>query len=104
MLKFKILICALIGLFLFAPSVSAQTGGVKGKVRDTRGGGIANAQVEVRKDGKVVKSAKSNAKGEFQIAGLKQGVYNVSFDADGYSTGVLYNVEVKTASRSGADG
>lgn len=99
MLKYKILISAFIGLFLFAPSVSAQTGGVKGKVRDTRGGGIANAQVEVRQDGKVVKSANSNTKGEFQIVGLKKGIYNLSFDANGYSTGVLYNVEVKSGVR-----
>ncbi len=99
MLKYLKFPAILVGLFLLAPSVFAQSGGLKGKVRDQRGGGIANAQVEARQDGKVVKSANSNSKGEFQIAGLKQGVYNVTFDADGYSTGVLYGVEVKNGTR-----
>lgn len=99
MIKYLKAPAILVGLILFASSVFAQSGGVKGKIRDQRGGGIANAQVEVRQDGKVIKSANSNSKGEFQIAGLKQGVYNVTFDADGYSTGVLYGVEVKNRTR-----
>lgn len=95
-LKFPVIFVSFI---LLASSTFAQSGGIKGKVRDQRGKGIAGAQVEVRKDGNVVKSANSNAKGEFQIVGLKQGVYNVSFDADGYSTGVLHGVEVKNGTR-----
>lgn len=99
MLKYLKFPAILVGLILLATSGFAQSGGIKGKVRDQRGKGIANAQVEVRRDSKVVKSANSNAKGEFQISGLKQGVYNISFDADGYSTGVLHGVEVKDGTR-----
>lgn len=99
MFKYLKIPAILVALTLFASSVFAQSGSVKGKVRDQRGGGIANAQVEVRQEGKVVKSANSNSKGEFRITGLRQGVYNVTFDADGYSTGVLYGVEVKNGTR-----
>ena len=99
MLKYLRFPSFLVGILLLSAAVFAQSGGVKGKVRDQRGKGIANAQVEVRKDGNVIKSTNSNAKGEFQIVGIKEGVFNISFDADGYSTGVLYGVEVKNGMR-----
>lgn len=75
-------------------SISAQTG-IKGKVRTNRGDGIAGAQIIVRKDGKDLTKATANRAGEFQIVGLESGKYNIVFDAQGYSSGVLYNVEVK---------
>ncbi|MEJ7846869.1 MAG: carboxypeptidase-like regulatory domain-containing protein [Pyrinomonadaceae bacterium] len=76
-------------------SVFAQTGGLKGKVRNNSGDGIANAAVIVRREDKNIKSAKSDAKGNFLIEGLASGKYTVVFDAKGYSSGILYNVEVK---------
>ena len=79
---------------LLASSIFAQ-GGVKGKVRTNGGDGIANAAVIIRQDNKDIKSAKSDAKGNFVINGLASGKYTVVFDAKGYSSGVLYNVEVK---------
>lgn len=79
---------------LFAGAALAQ-GGVKGKVRNNRGDGIPNASVVVRKDGKDVKSATADRKGEFVISGLDAGIYNIVFDADGYGSGIKYNVEVK---------
>lgn len=86
-------------LFIFAVQANAQTGGVKGKVRDRSDRGIAGAVVEVRQNNEVVKSARANSKGEFVISGLKSGKYNVAFDADGYSTGVLFAVEVRDGIR-----
>lgn len=77
------------------PSVFGQ-GGVKGKVRGPNGSGVPNAEVVVRKDGKDIKTAKADAKGEFQISGLSPGQYNVSFDADGYALGILYDVKVES--------
>ncbi len=88
----------LLGLILSFSTVvvSAQeTGGVKGKVRTTKGEGIASATVTARLQGEDVKSATSDAKGNFVLEGLKAGNYNLVFSKSGYSSGVLYNVEVK---------
>lgn len=85
----------LLSVFCLVPSVMAQAGGLKGKVRTNSGDGIANAAVIIRQDNKDIKSAKSDAKGNFVINGLASGKYTVVFDAKGYSSGILYNVEVK---------
>jgi len=83
-------------LLLAAFSAYAQSsGGVKGKVRTTNGGGIAGATVTARQKGNDIKTATANAKGEFLLDGLDSGLYNLVFDANGYSSGVLYNIEVK---------
>ena len=87
-------------LFLFSTFLAlaavtfAQSGGVKGKVRATNGKGISRAAISVLLDGKEIKSATTNSKGEFAIAGLAKGKYNILFDADGYSSGTLHAVEV----------
>ena len=75
--------------------VSAQTGGLKGKIRTSKGDGIANVVVTARRDGKEVKTAKSDGKGNFTIQGLEAGDYNLIFDGKGYSSALLQNVEVK---------
>ena len=76
--------------------VAAQdTGGVKGKVRTTKGEGIASATIIARQQGEDIKTATSDAKGNFVLEGLKAGNYNLVFSKSGYSSGVLYNVEVK---------
>ena len=77
-----------------AIGVAQSTGGVKGKVRTTRGNGIASATVTARQKGVDVKSVKANSNGEFVLAGLSSGRYNLVFEAPGYSSGVLYSVEV----------
>src|SRR6476659_5231382 len=87
------ILCALV---LFTMSVSAQTsGGVKGKVRDWSGNGVAEISVSARQKGEDVKSVRSGKDGNFLIDGLAPGTYNIAFDGEGYSTGVLYNVEIK---------
>ncbi|MGI8812212.1 MAG: carboxypeptidase regulatory-like domain-containing protein [Pyrinomonadaceae bacterium] len=87
---------SLIAIASLAIAGQAQTGGIKGKVRANTGQSISGATVTVRKDGKDVRSATSDSKGMFSINGLESANYNVVFDAGGYSTGVLYNVEVKS--------
>lgn len=72
-----------------------STGGVKGKVRTSNGSGISGATVTARQKGSDIKSVTANGKGEFVLEGLESGLYNLVFDANGYSTGVLYNVEIK---------
>lgn len=82
-------------LLFLVVSGFAQTGGLKGKVRTNSGDGIANAAIIVRREDKDIKAAKSDAKGNFLIEGLASGKYTLVFDAKGYSSGILYNVDVK---------
>ena len=78
----------------------AQTSGgggvVKGRLRTNKGSDIAGATVTARLKGEDVKSVKTDAKGAFVLDGLEAGIYNITFEKNGYSTGVRYNVEVKT--------
>ena len=92
-LLFTIAVFVTLGYALPA-AANAQTG-IKGKIRDSKGIGIAGASVEARQDGKVVRSTKSDPKGNFSL-NLESGTYNIAFDASGYSTGILYKVEVRT--------
>lgn len=69
--------------------------GLRGKVRMADGDGIAGATVTARQKGEDVKSAQSDSKGEFVLDGLEPGLYNLVFEKNGYSSGVLYNIEVK---------
>jgi hypothetical protein len=87
---------ALIGLvvMLSAAAFGQSSGGVKGKVRTTRGNGVPNATITARQKGVDVKSTKADSNGDFTLAGLDPGRYNLVFEANGYSSGVLYNVEV----------
>jgi hypothetical protein len=84
----------LLSALCFLPSVYAQ-GGVKGKVRATNGNSIANASITARLDGKDVKTVHSDSKGSFVLDGLRNGTYNIVFDAEGYAAGVKFGVEVK---------
>jgi len=79
-----------------AVSAFAQTsGGVKGKIRDWNGNGLSGVSVSARQKGEDVKSVRSGKDGNFVLDGLTPGTYNIAFDGEGYSTGLLYNVEVK---------
>lgn len=82
-------------IFLLPSAFAQSTGGVKGKVRTSNGTGIAGATVTARQKGSDIKTSTANSKGEFVLDGLDSGLYNLVFDADGYSSGVLYNVEIK---------
>jgi hypothetical protein len=95
---------ALLALLLLALGASAAfaqegtTGGVKGKVRNSKGGALAGATITARLKGKDVKTSTSDAKGNFELTGLEPGVYNFVFEKSGYGAGVKYNVEVKSGS------
>ena len=91
----RIAVFLLISAVCLLPSALAQTGGLKGKVRTNGGQVIPNARVTVRRDGKDLTSSKADANGLFRIEGLESGNYNLVVDADGYTSGILYNVEVK---------
>jgi hypothetical protein len=94
-LTFNKLTASLTFLIALAIAVAAQSiGGVKGKVRTTKGTGIAGATVTARKKGVDIKTAKANSSGEFLLDSLETGRYNLVFEAPGFSSGVLYNVEI----------
>jgi hypothetical protein len=93
MIKRNITIFFLLSTFCLLPSVFAQ-GGLKGKVRNNKGNGIAGAAVTARLSGKDVKTVHSDSKGNFTMEGLRAGTYNIAFDADGYATGVKFGVEI----------
>ena len=84
-------ILAFSGIFVFAQ----ETGALKGKVRATNGDGISGATISARQNGKDIKTVISDSKGRFEMENLKTGIYNLVFDKNGYSTGVMHNVEVK---------
>lgn len=89
----------LLALLAFAAlAVSAQTGGVKGKVRNMKGSAVEGATITARLKGQDVKSVKSDSKGNFQLTGLEPGVYNFVFEKSGYGAGVKYSVEIKSGS------
>ncbi len=84
----------LLSAFCLVPTVFAQ-GGIKGKVRNNKGGSIAGATVTARSNGQDIKTVRSDSKGTFLLEGLKAGTYNVVFDADGYASGVKFGVEIR---------
>lgn len=94
MTKRNIFIFILLSAVCLVPAAFGQ-GGVKGKVRNNKGGTIAGATVTARLNGQDVKTVRSDSKGMFTMQGLESGTYNIVFDADGYATGVKYGVEVK---------
>ncbi len=91
------LLLFLLSAFCMMPSVLAQ-GGVKGKVRNNKGGAIAGATVTARMGGRDVKTVRADSKGSFTLEGLDEGTYNIVFDADGYATGVKFAVQIKDGS------
>lgn len=99
--SFRTVAFLLLSAICLLPTVFAQ-GGVKGKVRSPNGKGIPNAAITVRQDGKDIKTGSSDAKGEFAI-NLAKGKYNITFDASGYSMGVLHGVEVGSKFRDLGD-
>ena len=83
-------------LALLSVSAFGQgSGNVKGKVRTKKGDGIEAVTITARKDGNDIKSTTTDEKGQFRINGLSPGLYNLVFEKDGYSGGVLYDVVIK---------
>jgi hypothetical protein len=91
----KLQIAVALVLAFAAVAAAQDTGGAKGKVRNLQDVGIADATISARQKGVDLKTVKSDAKGNFQIDGLEPGIYNLAFEARGYSAAVQYNVEIK---------
>lgn len=91
----KIVLLILILAISVSVALAQETGGVKGKVRTTKGEGIAGVGITARQSNEDIKSATSDNKGNFELVGLKAGLYNLVFSKTGYSSGLMYNIEVK---------
>ncbi|HXH70510.1 MAG TPA: carboxypeptidase-like regulatory domain-containing protein [Pyrinomonadaceae bacterium] len=85
----------LISAFSSAIAFSQDTGGIKGKVRTTRGNAISGVTITARQNGEDVKSVASDGGGKFVLENLKTGIYNIVFTKNGYSSGLKYDVEVR---------
>ena len=74
--------------FVLAPSASAQTGMIKGKVTDAEGKPVQGAQIVIEfADGVTRKfEVKSDRRGEFIQIGLQTGSYKVTATADKLGT------------------
>jgi len=80
-------------LALMSASTFAQSlGNVKGRVSSVSGKRLANVTVTARQDGKNLKATKTGRAGKFRLNGLRPGRYNLVFEKNGFSGGVLYNV------------
>lgn len=86
----------LLVLFVGAFASAQSTGGVKGKVKNLNGDGIAGAEITARQDGKDVRSTTADRKGSFRLEGLPEGTYNIIFEAPGYSSGAKFGVEIQS--------
>lgn len=91
----KLAFLALIVFCLVSSVLAQETGGVRGKVRNVKDEGIAGATISARQKGVDLRSAKTDAKGYFVLEGLEPGIYNLAFEARGYTAAVQYNVEIK---------
>ncbi len=91
----KLVLFGLILTFSSVFTLAQENGGLKGKVRTVKGDGIASATITARQSGEDVKSATADGDGNFTIENLKSGTYNLVFSKSGYSSGVMYNVEVR---------
>ena len=87
------LVWALIGL---AAPAWAQSSGIAGVVRDTSGAVLPGVTVEASSPALIekVRSATTDASGQYKIVDLRPGTYSVSFTLPGFSTVKREGVEL----------
>lgn len=92
------IIIFLLTLFVAAASVAAQTkgttGSIKGKVKTESGSSAEGVRVAARQAENEVAIATTNRKGQFEIAGLAPGRYNLTFRKQGLSVAEIKDFEV----------
>jgi len=81
-------LAALAALALALPAAAQQTlGGITGTVLDPSGSAVPGVEVKaVSDDTQLVRTAKSNAQGSYQLNDLPIGRYTVTFSLSGFST------------------
>jgi hypothetical protein len=80
------------------------TGSITGTVHDKSGAVIANAQVTVSNEAKGInRTTPSNASGEYLVAGLGQGTYNITVSAEGFKKFEAKDVVLDVAQKARVD-
>ncbi len=79
------------GLVLLAAPVAAQTGSVRGTVRNAQGEPVADAMVRLEYQGPTTRDyeVQTNDKGEYMQIGLYPGLYRITAAAEGYDPTVV---------------
>ncbi len=82
----------------------AGDGSIAGSVRDSSGGAIPNAAVSVSSVGQgFSRDTTSNASGDYLVAGLPPGTYNVTITANGFQKYQVTNLVLRVAEKARAD-
>ncbi len=92
-LKYTVLFMSVLA-FLSVSAGAQEIGGVKGKVRNSRGIGLAEVAVTARQNERDIKTTTTDNNGEFVIDGLRSGKYTFIFNKNGFTSGTINNVEV----------
>jgi carboxypeptidase family protein len=86
-MKHQLKYAMVIGLFILTQA-SAQTGTVKGRVKEQNGkaleGVLVRATSDKEKDG--IQETRSDSKGDFEFTGLQPGDYSFTFEKQGFKT------------------
>jgi Carboxypeptidase regulatory-like domain/TonB-dependent Receptor Plug Domain len=82
----------------------AGDGSIAGSVRDSSGGAVPNATVEVSSVGQgFTRTTTSNASGDYLVPGLPAGTYNVSVTASGFQKYQVTGLVLRVAEKARAD-
>jgi len=95
-----------LALLLCLPALlwAQTTGSITGTVLDSSGAVIANAQVVVSNDAKgISRTTPSNSAGEYLVAGLGQGSYDITVTAEGFKKFEAKGVALDVAQKARVD-
>jgi Carboxypeptidase regulatory-like domain len=86
-MKHQLKYAMVIGLFLLTQA-SAQTGTVKGRVKEQNGKALEGVLVRAAsdKDKDEIHETRSDSKGDFEFTGLQPGDYSFTFEKQGFKT------------------
>ena len=101
LLRFSLLLV----LAVTAPFVQAQeTGSITGTVRDNTGAVIPGAEVNVTSEAQgVVQKATTNSNGDFLVAGLPAGHYDLTIAANGFKKFAANGIVLRVAQKARVD-
>lgn len=89
-----LLLLSLLALSGVAAQKSKTTGSIKGKVKTESGASAEGVRVTAHKGDDEVATAATDRKGQFEIAGLAAGRYNLTFRKSGLSVAEIKDFEV----------
>jgi hypothetical protein len=98
----RVSVALLLAMWLLPPGVAAQgtsAGTITGVVKDTSGAVLPGVTVEAASPALIekVRTAVTDASGEYRIAELRPGVYSVTFTLPGFSTLKRDEIELRTS-------